>query len=80
MILNNLQLSLDEIKPGMSVRLRLIPDSIRTNLIRLGLCTGDKVKCIAKIPKGPVVLAKGLQELAIGKTYASKIKVSVEGE
>jgi Fe2+ transport system protein FeoA len=69
-------LSLNQAKTGESIRLDFIPDTLKANLIRMGFCTGDWVKCIAKIPEGPVVINKGLQEIAIGNNYAREIKIS----
>ena len=66
---------LHEIKEGSEIKLEEIAESVRTNLIRLGLCVGDTVKCVAKVPNGPVVLSKGLQEVAIGNDFAKNILV-----
>ena len=68
--------TLNEAKAGSQIKLEKISDSVRTNLIRLGLCVGDTVKCVAKVPGGPVVLEKGLQEIAIGQNFAKDIYIS----
>lgn len=67
--------NLNNCKKNSQVKLCGMPDSIRTNLIRMGLCAGDIVKCITKIPGGPVVVAKDLQEIAIGEEFAREIEV-----
>ena len=69
-------ISLNKAKQGSEIKLEKISDNVRTNLIRLGLCVGDFVKCVAKVPGGPVVLEKGLQEIAIGQNYAKDIYIS----
>lgn len=71
-------LNLKDIKQGKTIKLESISDKIRANLIRMGICTGDLVKCIANIPGGPVVVSKGLQEVAIGESFAKDIEVSLE--
>lgn len=68
-------MKLSEVKPNDTLKLEFIPKEIKAELIRLGLCIGDSVCCIAKIPQGPVVLLKGLQEIAIGFNYAKQIIV-----
>ncbi len=64
---------LNSLKSGQTCTLIKIPDAIRSDLIRLGFCEGDKVLCIAVIPGGPMVLQKGLQETAIGNEYCKHI-------
>ncbi len=66
---------LSKLKAGKSCTLISIPDEIRTDLIRLGFCEGDKVLCIASIPGGPTVVQKGLQETAIGNEYCKHINI-----
>lgn len=70
-------ISLSEIKEGKKLSLKKISNGIRAKLIRLGFCEGDQVKCTSKIPGGPVVLKKGLQEIAIGNEFAKDIDVEV---
>lgn len=64
-------------KIGSKIKLIDIPHSLKADLIRLGLCEGDVVTCIAKIPSGPVVLEKGFQEIAIGRNFAKDINVDL---
>ncbi len=66
---------LSKLKAGENCILLSIPDAIRTDLIRLGFCEGDKVLCIAAIPGGPTVIQKNLQETAIGNEYSKHIKI-----
>lgn len=66
---------LNKAKVGKNYKLLAIPSSIKADLIRLGFCEGDLVECIARIPAGPVVLQKALQETAIGNKHAQQIEV-----
>lgn len=69
-------ISLDKAKTGENIRLDFVPDELKVNLIRMGFCSGDWVKCIAKIPEGPVVISKDHLEIAIGNNFAKEIKIS----
>ena len=51
----------------------------RTQLIRLGIMTGEAVQCIEKLPGGTVVVEKNRQEIAIGAALAKTIIVEVVG-
>mgnify|MGYP000066450695 CR=1 FL=1 len=76
MILNNTHAKLNQARAGEKFILEFIPSSIKAELIRMGLCEGDKIECLAKIPGGPVVLIKDLQEIAIGNNYAKDIQIT----
>jgi ferrous iron transport protein A len=67
---------LSKIKASGYFYIEKIPEQIKYELIRLGISEGDSLRCIAKIPFGPVVIEKDLQEIAIGGKYASLIEVS----
>ncbi len=69
-------MQLNQAKRGEKILLNFIPANIKADLIRMGLCEGDKLECLAKIPGGPVVLLKDLQEIAIGNSYAQTIQVT----
>ncbi len=69
-------MTLDQVKTKQEVYITEIPSSIKAELIRLGLCCGDKLTCVAKIPQGPIVLQKDLIEVAIGNNYAKQITVN----
>ena len=73
--IKQLAMQLDQAKSGQSLNINEIPSELKSNLIRLGICEGDRVLCASKIPGGPVVLQKDLQEIAIGNSYAKLIKV-----
>ncbi|HHX74049.1 MAG TPA: ferrous iron transport protein A [Firmicutes bacterium] len=69
-------MTLAEVKQGQRVEICRIPDEIiRAQAIRFGVCEGTVVRCAEKLPAGPVVISKGLQELAIGRKLAEKITV-----
>lgn len=66
-----------QLKSGQKFCINKIPSELKTEFIRLGLCEGDELKCVSKIPDGPVVILKDLVQLAIGKNLAEKIEVTV---
>ena len=67
--------SLNQIKTGEKFFCIKIPDSIKLELIRLGISEGNSLTCISKIPNGPVVIRKDLNEIAIGHSYAKLITI-----
>ncbi|KRQ86870.1 FeoA domain protein [Caloramator mitchellensis] len=71
-------MTLDKAKIGQRIVIKnILDDNIRVQAIRLGLYEGAKVSCSAKIPFGPIILGNRLQEIAIGRELAKKIKVDV---
>lgn len=67
---------LSQVKPGDFVYIVTIPNSdIRAQAIRFGIAEGEKVVCAEKLPKGPIIIAKGRQEIAIGRKLAENIEV-----
>lgn len=72
--------SLNTVQIGQKIRLEVLPEEIKANLIRMGLCIGDFVECSAVIPSGPVVLKKDLIEIAIGHKQSQEIMVSFPSE
>lgn len=67
---------LSQVKPGDFVYIVSIPDSdIRAQAIRFGIAEGVRVACAEKLPKGPVIISKGRQEIAIGRRLAESIQV-----
>lgn len=71
-------IKLNKIKPSERFSILKIPEEIKYELIRLGISQGDTLVCVAKIPFGPVVIQKDLQEIAIGAKFASLIEVGQE--
>ena len=47
----------------------------RIHAIRFGMGEGAKVKCVTRIPAGPIVLRSGRQEIAVGRELAKRITV-----
>ncbi len=70
---------LTEVKRGQRVRIARIEDeTIRTQLIRLGIGEGSLLSCSEKIPFGPLMLRHRCQEIAVGRRIAEKILVRKE--
>ena len=68
--------TLDCVRPGERlVVVDVDDDEARMQALRLGVCEGADVSCVAKLPCGPVVLRSGLQEIAIGRGLARRIHV-----
>lgn len=67
---------LSEIRRGQSVHIsRIQDDTVRTQLIRFGICEGSLLKCLEKIPFGPFMIRHNRQEIAIGREIAEVIQV-----
>ncbi|MDF1611070.1 MAG: FeoA family protein [Stygiobacter sp.] len=68
--------TLDKISQGKFLKITKLPTGdIKSQLIRLGLSEGDKLKCTHKLPGGTIVVKKNRQEIAIGFDLAKKIKI-----
>ncbi|MCE2928578.1 MAG: ferrous iron transport protein A [Candidatus Caenarcaniphilales bacterium] len=70
-------LKLSQLNSGQVFKLVEVPSGLKAELIRLGLCVGDQLQCISKIPFGAVVIQKDLVEIAVGFNYAREILVDV---
>ncbi|OCL26905.1 iron transporter [Orenia metallireducens] len=69
-------MTLADVKRGDKFQIDLIPDEmIRAQAMRFGISEGSNVICAEKIPGGPVILKRNLQEIAIGRRLAQKIRV-----
>lgn len=69
---------LDEAVPGAWVEILFIPDEpVRLQAIRFGIGEGTRVLCVRRLPGGPVLLRRGLQEIAIGRALARRIAVKL---
>lgn len=69
-------MTLDMISKGQEVVIKSIKSkNAKIYALRFGINEGSKVKCIAKINNGPVILRKNHQEVAIGKELARQIEV-----
>ena len=71
-------MTLDQVKRGQKLYIVAIPnDTVRAQAIRFGIAEGSEVECAAKLPAGPIVIAKGKQEIAIGRKLAENIKIQL---
>lgn len=69
-------MTLAQAKRGQNIQVVAIPDpTVRAQAIRFGIAEGSFVKCAEKLPAGPVILAKGRQEIAVGRRLAESIEV-----
>lgn len=72
-------MTLSDVKKGQKIRILKIDDSnARHQTIRLGLGEGSHVLCSEKLPSGPILLRLGLQEVAIGRSLATKITIALQ--
>lgn len=70
---------LTEIKKGQQVSIVSIKDTeTRTQFIRFGITEGSLIKCLEKIPFGPLMIQHRRQEIAIGHEVAGFIIVNGE--
>ena len=69
-------MTLDMVRRGDHVRILKIDDpQVRIQAIRFGIGEGSDVRCAEKLPAGPVVVRRGRQEIAIGRSIARAIDV-----
>lgn len=69
-------MTLADVKRGQQFQIITIPNErVRVQAMRFGISEGATVFCAEKIPGGPVVLKKNLQEIAIGRKLAKKISI-----
>lgn len=69
-------MNLAEVNRGDKFKIISIPDPmIRAKTVRFGISEGSTVECAEKIPGGPIVLKKNLQEIAVGRKLAKKITI-----
>jgi Fe2+ transport system protein FeoA len=47
----------------------------RVTALRFGMAEGASVRCVTRIPAGPIVLRSGRQEIAVGRELAKRIGV-----
>jgi len=69
-------MTLAQAKRGQHIQVVPIPDpTVRAQAIRFGIAAGEWVACAEKLPAGPVIIAKGRQEIAVGRRLAENIEV-----
>lgn len=70
------RITLDQARKGDRLLIQDVPDAtVRAQIVRFGLSVGAMVTCQAVMPGGPVILRRGLQEIAIGRDLARTIHV-----
>lgn len=70
-------MKLSEISKGMKVTVASIPDyDIRSQAYKFGISEGECIICIESIRRGPVILEKDFQEIALGRKIAEGITVN----
>ena len=75
------RISLDQTTKGSTLVVIDVPEGrSRERLIRLGILSGQRIKCIERLAGGTVVIEKNRQEIAIGATLAKTILVAYIGE
>jgi Fe2+ transport system protein FeoA len=47
----------------------------RITALRFGMAEGACIRCVTRIPAGPIVLRSGRQEIAVGRELAKRISV-----
>ncbi|MDI6823044.1 MAG: ferrous iron transport protein A [Bacillota bacterium] len=63
---------------GARVRIRYLGDGdMRAQAIRLGLGPGSEVTVWARLPRGPVLVSRGPQHIAVGYRLAGQIWVEI---
>lgn len=68
--------TLEGLRRGETARVVAVDDeAARVLAMRIGVAEGSRVSCVARIPKGPVVLRAGRQEIAVGRSLARRIRV-----
>ena len=71
-------MTLDQVNRGQRLRItRVESRDVATQIIRFGLGEGETALCQEKLPRGPVVLRKNRQEIAIGRDLAQAIHVEI---
>lgn len=71
-------MTLAEATRGQTIRIREIDSAeVRSQALRLGLGVGALAVCQAVIPRGPIVLARSRQEIAIGRQLAQAIHIDI---
>ena len=70
--------TLARVPAGSMFRLSCVDDEIvRSQLLRLGLDPGQPLFCDFVVPGGPVVVKRGRQQIAIGRSLAERITVEL---
>lgn len=69
-------MTLADVKRGARFNIKHIPDEVvRAQALRLGISEGAQLICDEKVPGGPVIIKRNLQEIAIGRNLAKNILI-----
>ena len=69
-------MTLADVKRGDKFQISNIADEkIRAQALRFGISEGANVSCAEKVPGGPVIVKRNLQEIAVGRRLAKNIIV-----
>jgi len=72
-----MKIPLHTISKGSRVIIVEVPDGkSKSQLIRLGITTGEFIRCLERLPGGTIVIEKNRREVAIGVTLAKSIFVA----
>ena len=70
-------MTLADVKRGEEFQIADIEDDkIRAQALRFGISEGANLSCAEKVPGGPVIIKRNLQEIAVGRRLAQNIRVS----
>ena len=76
-MVNNETVPLHTLLKGKRARIVQVPEGKGKNqLIRLGILSGEFIRCIERLPGGTMVIEKDRREIAIGMPLAKTILVS----
>ncbi|MFP4015518.1 MAG: ferrous iron transport protein A [Halanaerobiales bacterium] len=71
-------MTLADIKKGERFNiLQINDDKVRAQALRFGISEGASLICGEKIPGGPVIVKRNLQEIAVGRNLANNILVEL---
>ncbi len=71
-------MTLAQARPGQLLRISQIPDPVvRAQATRFGINEGADVECFEVVPRGPIILRKRRQEIAVGRRLAEKIGIEL---
>ncbi|MGM0472050.1 MAG: FeoA family protein [Bacillota bacterium] len=71
-------MTLAQAKKGQRLKIKSIDSqTVKAQAYRFGIASGAQVKCYEKIPRGPIIIKKNLQEIAIGRRLAEQIEVEL---
>ena len=71
--------TLDKAIKGSFFKIIKLPAGFhKAQLIRIGLCEGDKLFCMQRLPGGTIIVQKNRQEIAIGFDLAKHIEILLE--